>query len=264
MRLISLLVLWLGLALGAGSASAATLEELMARLPEGSYSDRAAVVMEIGATGDDRAAAVLTALNDGALAARKSDGAIVRIEGRGASATAFDPLTGAALGPVEPRSTEAIKVNNSLRRAVRSAISTLSLLNKDPAKRIAAAEEAFRTPDPEQLDAINAALAVEADPAVKAALLEAQAAAMLGTDAPGADQVAAIGVVAAHGGGDALKILTQVQSADDPAVADAARPRSPRSNAARRCGTSCRTSGSACRWARCCCSPRSGSPSPSG
>ncbi len=222
MRLISLLVFWLGLALGAGSASAETLEALMAKLPAGSYSDRADVVMEIGATGDDRAAAVLNALNDGALAARKSDGAIVRVEGRGSSAMAFDPLTGAALGPVEPRSTDAIKVNNSLRRAVRSAISTLSLLNKDPAKRMAAAAEAFRTPDPEQLDAIKAALAVEADPAVRAAMIEAQAAATLGSDADSAAQVAAIEIVAKHGGGDALKILTQIQSADDPAVAEAA------------------------------------------
>ena len=83
MRLISLVLLWITVARRSAPAGAATLEELMAKLPAGSYSDRATVVMEIGATGDDRAAAVLTALNDGTLAARKSDGAIVRIEGKG-------------------------------------------------------------------------------------------------------------------------------------------------------------------------------------
>ncbi len=223
MRLIALVLAWITVALAALPAGAETLEALMAKLPEGSYSDRAAVVMEIGTTADDRAASVLAALQDGALAARKADGTIVRIEGKGASAVAFDPLTGAALGPVAARSTEAIKVNNSLRRAIRSAISTLSLLNKDPAKRLAAAGEAFRTPDPEQLAAIAAALTVETDAAVRQALTQAQAAATLGSDADSAAQVAAIGVVAKHGGADALKVLTQIQSAQDPQVAAAAK-----------------------------------------
>ena len=45
--------------------AAQTLEELMQRLPEGSYSDRSEVVVAIGATGDARAAAVLEALGEG-------------------------------------------------------------------------------------------------------------------------------------------------------------------------------------------------------
>ena len=108
-----------------------TFEELIAKLPEGSFSDRAAVVSQIAATGDERAAAVLDALQAGDLAVRKGDGAVVRVAGRGAKAVAFDPLTGAELGPVPPRSTEAVKVNNALRRSVRSAISTLTLMAKD-------------------------------------------------------------------------------------------------------------------------------------
>ncbi len=52
-----------------------------------------------------------------------------------------------------PRSTEAIKVNNALRRTVRSAVGTLTLMATDPAKRLAAAAQAFRSPDPEQLAA---------------------------------------------------------------------------------------------------------------
>ena len=39
----------------------------MARLPEGSFSDRAEVVAAIAATGDPRAAAVLEALREGEL-----------------------------------------------------------------------------------------------------------------------------------------------------------------------------------------------------
>ena len=54
---LAFIVAWLGLALATVPASAQTLEELMAHLPEGSYSERAEVVAAIGATGDERAAA---------------------------------------------------------------------------------------------------------------------------------------------------------------------------------------------------------------
>ena len=97
----------------------------MARLPEGSFGERAELVAEIAAAGDPRAAAVLEALGAGELHRRKEDGAIVRVTGRGSRAVGFDPLTGAELGPAAARSTEAVRVNNALRRAVRSALSTL-------------------------------------------------------------------------------------------------------------------------------------------
>ncbi len=220
MRLLVSFLVWLVLC---GGAMAQSLEDLIATLPDGSYSDRAAVVAQIGASGDERGAAVLKALSDGELQARKDDGAVIRVTGKGTKAEAFDVLTGAALGPVAARSTEAVKVNNSLRRAIRSAISTLTLMSPDPARRMAAAGEAFRTPDPEQLEAIEAALAAEQDAGVKAALEAARAASLLKSDAPLADRVAAVGVVAAQGGSDALAALMPLQSAEEPEIAEAAK-----------------------------------------
>ncbi len=218
-RLVSLLLLCL---LFAGPALAQSLEDLIAQLPEGSYSDRAEVVAAIGATGDDRAAAVLEALQDGDLAMRKADGVVVKVTGRGSKARAFDALTGEELGPVPSRSTEAVKVNNALRRAIRSALSTVRLTSHDPGRRLGAANEAFRTPDPEQLEAIEAALAVEQDPTVRTALEEARAAALLRSDADVGTRVAAISVVAAHGGSDALSALTPLMGSDEAEIAEAA------------------------------------------
>jgi urea transport system permease protein len=223
MRLLAPVVLWLTIAFGGGPCLAQTLEELTARLPEGSFSSRAEVVAAIAATGDPRAAAVLEALQEGDLHARKADGAVVRVTGRGSKAEGFDPFTGAELGPVPARSTEPVKVNNALRRAIRSAISTLTLRASDPGSRLAAAGEAFRRPDPEQLDAIRAALAAEEDPGVRRALEAAEAAALLNSDAEVAVRVAAIGVVASRGGSDALSALTPMQSSDEPEIAAAAR-----------------------------------------
>ena len=138
---------------------------------------------------------------------------------------AFDPLTGAALGPVAARSTEAIKVNNSLRRAIRSAISTLTLMNPDPAKRLAAAGEAFRTPDPEQLEAIAAALAGRERRRQSRQALDAGA----GGGARSAPTPTArrrwrrSASSPTHGGGDALTALTPLQSAEEPEIAAAAK-----------------------------------------
>jgi urea transport system permease protein len=218
MRLIVLLLL----ALVGAPACAQPLEALIAMLPEGGFPDRAEVVAAIGAGGDDRAAAVLEALQEGDLHARKADGAVIRVTGRGAKAEGFDPLTGAALGPVPARSTTPIRVNNALRRAIRSAVSTLTLRHPDPARRMAAADAAFRSPDAEQLPAIAAALAAEQDPGVRGALEAARAAALLDSDADAAARVAAVAVVAERGGREALALLTPLQGSRDPAVAEAA------------------------------------------
>jgi urea transport system permease protein len=222
MRRLASLVLGLALLLGCGSAGAQALEDLIAQLPEGSFNDRAEVVATIGASGDGRAAAVLEALQEGDLHLRKSDGEVIRIVGRGSNAEAFDPLTGESLGPVPARSTAAVKVNNALRRAVRAAVATLTLMHADPARRMAAASEAFRAGDPEQLAAIEAALAAETDPGVRRALEEAQASALVGSDAQLDERVAAVGVIAGRGGRDALAILTPLQNAETPEVAEAA------------------------------------------
>ncbi|MFO1143885.1 MAG: urea ABC transporter permease subunit UrtB [Amaricoccus sp.] len=208
----------------AGPLAAQTLDELVAKLPGGSFNDRAAVVGAIGATGDPRAAALLGALQEGNLQQRKSDDAIVIVTGKGAAAKATDPLTGADLGDVEPRSTTPIKVNNALRRSIRSAIATLSLVDADPAKRLAAAEQAFAAPDPDAIAALDTALDKEKDARVKASLGEARAAAVLASvDAAPADKVAAVDLVAAHGGTDALKILAGLTTAPQADLAAAAK-----------------------------------------
>ena len=96
-------------------------------------------------------------------------------------------------------------------------------MSDDPARRLAAAGEAFRTPDPEQLEAIRTALAAEQDPGVKRALEEAQAAALLNSDADAAERVAAVDLVAGRGGSEALSALTPLQSSEDPEIAEAAK-----------------------------------------
>jgi urea transport system permease protein len=87
---------------------------------------------------------------------------------------------------------------------------------------LVAANSAFAAPDPEQLEAIGAALAAEQDATVRTALEQAQAAAVVQSDAPVADRVAAIGVVESRGGQDALQVLTPLRTAEEPEIVEAA------------------------------------------
>ena len=220
MRILVSICLWLALCVT--PALSQTLEDLATQLPEGSFNERSEVVAEIAATGDPRAAALLEALGAGELHQRKEDGAIVRVTGRGSRAVGSDPLTGADLGPVAARSTEAIKVNNSVRRVIRSALSRLTLMDPDPSKRLIAASEAFKNADPEAGEALAAALAVETDGRVQQMLVEAQAATVLKNEA--SDQaalVAAIDTVAARGR-DALPLLSPLAASPDPVLSEAA------------------------------------------
>ncbi len=221
MRLISALVLLVGLVM-AQMTCAQTLEELITKLPDGNYTERGAVVGQIAATGDPRAAALLEALGEGELQQRTADGVILRVTGRGDKAQAYDPLTGAELGPVAPRTTTAIKVNNSLRRDIRAALGLLTLQSPDPAKRLDAANAAFKAAEPAQLPALEAALSSEKDATVAKAIREAQAVTVLVSDAPATAKIQAVEVVAGRGGTDALTALRPVAASPDAAVAQAA------------------------------------------
>ncbi|WP_370204707.1 urea ABC transporter permease subunit UrtB [Pararhodobacter marinus] len=203
------------------AASAQTLDELVARLPDGSYDDRAAVVAEIAATGDPRALAVLEALLEGELEQRNSDGRIVIVGGTRRAPTGTDALTGEELGELGRRATERIRVNNSLRRTIRTAMGVMTLRDPDPARRLAAAEAALRSPAVEQLDALDAAMQAEELDYIREAQTLAHAATILASDADTETKIEAVGVIA---GAPALTVqstLNAYRAAEDPALAEA-------------------------------------------
>ena len=197
--------------------SSTSFEALVAQLPHGSYTARAKVVEALGARGDPRAEALLSALADGDVVARKSDGQVLI-----AGAHPRDPLTGAAADLPPAGALDKVKVNNSVRRAVRAALGVLTLRDPDPAKRMDAATAAFKAADPDQIDPLDTAIAAETDGAVKTALEQARAAAVLKADASEADKLAAIKVLAARGDGDAQAVLTPLETSGNKAVAAAA------------------------------------------
>jgi urea transport system permease protein len=166
------------------------------------------IVRELGASGDARVERVLLALSDGNVAFRKSDSAVFIVAESGATAKLLDPLTGEEIGEEPKAAYTKIRVNNTLRRAVRDAIGALTLGADDPAVRLAAATTMYLNPDPANLEALEAAIAGEQVGSVKAKLEDARASAILLSDRPDAEKLAAVELLGVRGDRNTLSLLT--------------------------------------------------------
>ncbi len=191
------------------AAFAQDLEALVAQLPGGSYDDRAAVVLEISQTGDERAFAVLEALKAGKLFFHKGEGIIVEVREIGDEDIAFNILDNTEIGAVGRRDAKKIKVNNGLRREISAALGTMYLQSTDPSVRLEAADAVFKSGDPTQLAALEAAILAETDNKVRTALTEARAVAILNDDADVSAKLAAIEVLRERGDRDAQGVLSK-------------------------------------------------------
>ena len=114
-----------------------------------------------------------------------------------------------------------VRLNNGIRSKIGAAVGGLDLLSPDRAKRLAAAETAFRAHDAKAEGPVETALAKETDPAIKTALLQAHAA-ILAASGSGSepDRLAAVATLKARGDADAMGLVNQMAVAPDasPAV----------------------------------------------
>jgi urea transport system permease protein len=209
------------MALIAPVARAADLASEIKGLDAASFADKEKAIAAIAATGDTRVAAVLTALNDNRLLIRKSDRLIVIVDGGIIESAA----TSEKLGEAAATDLDKITINNKIRRQLKVILGSLTLISNDPAVRLKAADDIFRSRDLSAMVPLKEALAKEQDPQVKPALDRALAAlTLLSADAPEAEKLAAITVVKARGDQDALSLLASLAQGSDvvaPAAAEA-------------------------------------------
>ena len=234
----------------------------LAHFLEDDFSETDTGITEVAASGDPRALTIIEALQDGRLSYSAEQKKVFYKDKAG---KLIDAVTGAPAAGAEPADLGDVRVNNRVRRALDAAVGSLSLQAADPAKRFESAQAVFKSREQSALPALDAALEKETDPRIKQALTEARAAVVLySDDASEADKLTAVGVVRARGDQEC------VEPARRPAgrlagrgSARRARRASPRCRTSSRSGPPCRTPGMGCRSARCCCSRRSGLPSPS-
>ena len=180
--------LWLLLGLACGAllplpAAALTPAQAL-QLADGDADERAAQLLQLAASDDASAHALIRALADEAV--QLQDGRVLIVR----DAQALDAVSGqpVALG----EGAEEVVVNNRLRGALESALAGMELLTGDAARQVEAAatlqRTAFDDPNPAQLALIERALAPESAarlaPAARESLLLAQAALHLASEDP--------------------------------------------------------------------------------
>ncbi|WP_037546979.1 urea ABC transporter permease subunit UrtB [Stappia stellulata] len=210
----------------AGTAAAqsddAALRTQLNALAAGDFDDTQRQINAIAEAGDPRAAPALEALADGDLYFRRADNAVFITRKDGSDYALRDPLTLEDAGTAGRREVKKIRVNNRLRRVIRTALGTLTLRAPDPAARIEAADAIFKAQDVDSIEPLEAALAAETNTDVARHMREARAAAVLASDLPTPDKLEAIATVAARGDRDARSLLTGISNGPDTALHEAA------------------------------------------
>ncbi|HZZ25961.1 MAG TPA: urea ABC transporter permease subunit UrtB, partial [Roseiarcus sp.] len=211
----------LALVVFANAARADAVDDTLAKFLTDKFPQTAAAIGELSAEAPPQAAAILEALGDNRLMIDQADKIVAYKTAAGALLNA---KTGEAIPDSNAAAFKKVRVNNALRSAIEGAMGSLTLANPDPGKRLAAAEDVFRTHDAKALPALQAQLAKESDPGVAAALKLAQASIFATSDTTSTqDRVSAIATLKERGDQDAQSLIDGIaQRATDPAVKSAA------------------------------------------
>ncbi|WP_418883749.1 urea ABC transporter permease subunit UrtB [Allorhizobium ampelinum] len=220
-HLSSVLVAGLLLILAFGLCVARAEEDpasLIKALGTANFTDAEKIVGDLGRTGDLKVVPALEALSGGDLYLRKADGNVFIAKPAGSQLTLIDPLTGAEVGKEAKGGLVKIKINNGLRRAIRAAQGGLTLLSPDRTVRLAAADALLKAPSEDNLELLDTALAKEQDGAVKTLLAQARAVSVITSNHTLEEKRAAIALIRAVGGQDAISILGNAAPTVDPAL----------------------------------------------
>ena len=146
----------LALLMFASAARADAVDDTLAKFLDDKFPQTEAAIGELAAEAPPQAAAILEALGDNRLLIDPADHLVAYKTAAGALLNA---KTGEPIAGVDAAAFKKVRVNNALRSAIEGAMGSLTLANPDPEKRLAAAEDVFRTHDAKALPALQAQLA---------------------------------------------------------------------------------------------------------
>jgi urea transport system permease protein len=214
------LLLAFGLALGYGTAHAASFDEALAHFTADDFDETLTGIQEVAASGDPRAEIIIRALQNGQLMF-SADLKAIYIQDDSNKLT--DAATGQPIAGDPPADLDTVRLNNRVRGAIDAALGGLTLLSSDPAKRLDAAEAVFKSRAAGVLPTLETAIAKEQDSRVKRALMQARAAIILsGDDAKDEDKLNAVAVIQQRGDQDGLGLLSSLPAGTSAPVVKAA------------------------------------------
>src|SRR5262249_6177923 len=158
------------------AARADGFDDALAHFTADDFDETGAGIAAVAASGSPRAETILRALQGGQLmysAERKT----VYIQDD--AGKLFDAPTGQAGAGEPPQDLDAVSINNRLRGVIDAALGGMTLLSKNPAKRLEAAAAVFKSREPNALPTLEAAIEKEQDSGIKRALMQARAAVIL-------------------------------------------------------------------------------------
>ena len=217
-RILQILFVALCLVISAhvvGARAAEDLGPLIDQLGSAKLSDMDDHITALAKTGDAKVIPVLEALGEGELYQRKSDGKVFLVKAQGADLLLVDPVTAAEAGTAPKAAMQKVKVNNAVRRAVRSALGGLTLFSDDTSARLKAAQSMLQAPNADALESIETAIAAEKDGTVREVLDEARAVTLLVSDRPDDQKRQAIALLAEGNGRNGLAVLTSALATAD-------------------------------------------------
>ncbi len=218
-RAAAVLILAFMLFGGVRPACAGAYEDALQGFLADSFSDTADAIEAVAASGSPRAAPVLEALQDGRLLFSAE---AKKVFIKDAAGRLTDAATGEAVA-APLADTDTVRLNNRLRGMLAGMIGGLTLMSPDPARRLEAAQSVFKSRDAGALPALEQALAAEKNPEIRQAMTEARAALLIGSGEAGVvDRIAAVGVIRARGGQEALSLLGTVAPDAPPDLRKAA------------------------------------------
>lgn len=149
-------------------AYSADFDDVVADLNGRSYSakkDAIAIVQEID---DPRVLSTLKAMSAGELYAKKSDGRLVTARDVDDGVEITDVIDQQVTGVVNSRTLDKVKINNSVRGALRTAIASIQLGSNDRDLRIQSARDLIKSPDHQLRGLIAEAIQEEESASVRA------------------------------------------------------------------------------------------------
>jgi urea transport system permease protein len=112
-----------------------------------------------------------------------------------------------------------VRLNNRVRGVLDASIGSLTLVSKNPARRMEAAQAVFKSREETALPALDKALSIETDSSIKRAMMAARAAILIGKeDAPVDERIAAIRALRDRGDQDAIALLNGLPGNSPPAL----------------------------------------------
>jgi urea transport system permease protein len=145
----------------------ASLEALLAALPDASLSEKGRIINGLAAEGSPAAHRALRALLNGLLYFRTADRRIVAAQAEADPLHTTDVVTGEPFDAAPASQFSRITLNNQLRRSLRSLVATLDLASDDTAIRLAAVKEMLRAMDEPSAGLLRQQLGTETDATVR-------------------------------------------------------------------------------------------------